>query len=102
PLFLIIIPIYLFSLEKIYFVVETFIPFIIIFSIIYLILRESNILLGLIIFVISGILGYSAFNLPIKEPLLPLLTGLFGLSSIFLSLSDSKNKIIQEIGDKKT
>ena len=101
PLFLIITPIYLLSLEKIYLIVETFIPFVIIFSIIYLILRESNILLGLTIFVISGILGYSAFNLPIKEPLLPLLTGLFGLSSIFLSLSDSNNKIVQEIEDKK-
>ncbi len=85
------------------------IPFILIFVSLYLIFREEKILIGFIVLLLSGFLGYFTFNLPVKEPLLPLLSGLFGVSGLIVSLK-SKTKIpmqrnysLREIGmDKKS
>lgn len=64
-----------------------YIPFILIFISLYIILRENKIWAALVIFLATGILGYSSLNSPIKDPLLPLLGGLFGASSIIISLN---------------
>ena len=40
---------------------------------------------------LAGFLGFLTLNLPVKEPLLPLLTGLFGLSGLIVSI---KNKTV--------
>lgn len=84
-IFLIIFPVIYFLSPLIYIKLKTFIPFILIFFASYSILRENKILLPLIIFLLSGILGFLNLNLPVKEPLLPLLTGLFGLSTLSFS-----------------
>lgn len=61
-------------------------PFLLIFLSFYLIFREENIFLGLTSILLSGFLGLIVFNSPVKEPLLPMLSGLFGISSLFISL----------------
>ena len=58
----------------------------------FMILREEKWKIALLVFLMAGFLGYASLNLPIKEPLLPLLTGLFGASSLLLSIK-SKTKI---------
>ncbi len=45
---------------------------------------------ALIVFLLTGVLGLCVLNLEINEPLLPLLTGLFGGSMLIISI---KNKI---------
>ncbi len=55
-----------------------------------LVFTEKKKLTALFIFLISGLLGLCVLNLNIKEPLLPLLTGLFGSSMLIISI---KNKI---------
>ena len=57
-----------------------------------LILVEKKKFLGLAVFMISGFLGLSVLNMDMKEPLLPLLTGLFGTSTLLLSIKN-KTKI---------
>jgi len=47
---------------------------------------------ALIIFLLAGFLGIASLNLNIKEPLLPLLTGLFGASNLIFSIKQ-KTKI---------
>jgi len=47
---------------------------------------------ALIIFLLAGFLGIASLNLNIKEPLLPLLTGLFGASNLIISIKQ-KTKI---------
>lgn len=84
------IPIFIFFLPKFQSLIFPIIPFILIFASLYLILAESNISLALTIFILAGFLGLISFQLPIKSPLLPLLTGLFGLSTLSVSL---KSKI---------
>jgi putative membrane protein len=55
-----------------------------------LIFIEKKKLTALFVFLLSGILGLCVLNLELKEPLLPLLTGLFGSSMLITSI---KNKI---------
>lgn len=55
----------------------------------YMILKDKNKMLNLLMFFMAGILGLVALNLPlIKEPLLPMLSGLFGCSILINSLND--------------
>jgi putative membrane protein len=83
-------PIFIFLIPLIFNSASFFLPFILIFLSLYLTLREKNPILSITVFILAGFLGFSALNLPVKEPLLPLLTGLFGSSAIIISL---KNKI---------
>lgn len=80
------------------------IPFILIFISTILIFMEDEKLNALKVFFLTGILGWLILNIPetsLNQPLLPLLTGLFGSSTIILSI---KNKIkipTQEIKNPK-
>ena len=73
-----------------------FIPFILIFISLYIVLREEKIWTALIVFLATGILGYSSLNSPVENPLLPLLGGLFGASSIIISLNQKLKIPYQE------
>ncbi len=84
------IPIFIFLLPLIHEAIAKIIPFVLIFISLYLIFREDKFSLSLIIFILAGFLGLITLNLPIKEPLLPLLTGLFGSSALIISLSSKK------------
>src|SRR3989344_1464818 len=83
-----LIPFYLFISP----IIEKFLIKIVAFTLIaislFMIFREEKLLIALVVFILAGFLGYASLNLPINEPLLPLLTGLFGASSILLSLKD--------------
>jgi len=86
PLIILMTPLFIKIVPIIYKKITYIIPFILIFISIYTITREKRIWTGLTIFILTGILGYTALNSPVKEPLLPLLGGLFGGSSIIISL----------------
>lgn len=92
PIVLIITPIFIFALPFIFTAIKTIIPFILILLSVYIIFREEKVLLGSIIFILAGFLGFFSFNLPIKDPLLPLLSGLFGLSGLLMSIK-TKTKL---------
>jgi len=85
-------PLYLTFLPSIFELVRTTIPFILIFISLYLIFREENFTLSIMVFILAGFLGLLTLNLPVKEPLMPLLSGLFGLSALSISLK-TKSKI---------
>jgi len=53
-----------------------------------LVFQEKKKFTALFVFVISGILGLCVLNSNIKEPLLPLFTGLFGSSLLLTSIKD--------------
>jgi putative membrane protein len=50
---------------------------------------------ALIIFLLAGFLGIATFNLSLKEPLLPMFTGLFGASNLLISLRQ-KTRVPQQ------
>ncbi len=97
PIILLFIPLFIFFLPPIYNLLQLIIPFLLIFISLYLIFRENNFLSSLIVFLLAGFLGLATFQLPIKEPLLPLLTGLFGSSTLIVSLKTSSQKLTKQI-----
>ena len=61
-----------------------------------MVFTEKNKLSAFFVFLLSGALGLSVLNMNVKEPLLPLLSGLFGSSTILLSIKD-KVKIPKQL-----
>ncbi len=94
---LIFIPIFIFALPNFYSLIAAIIPFILIFISLYLIFSEENFLNSLVIFLLAGFLGLITFNIPVKEPLLSLLTGLFGSSALIVSLKNKSSIPKQKI-----
>ncbi|MEK6917500.1 MAG: tripartite tricarboxylate transporter permease [Nanoarchaeota archaeon] len=79
------IPLILF-VEKGYNLIKSFIPYILIFVVFFMIFSESKKVLAFFVIAITGVLGYITLNLNMKESLLPLLSGLFGASSLLISI----------------
>ncbi|MFT4326488.1 MAG: tripartite tricarboxylate transporter permease [Candidatus Woesearchaeota archaeon] len=78
------------GIQKIYPYLEQYM-FIILLSVIsFIILKDKRRFIIIPFFLFSGVLGYVALNLPlIKDPLFPLLSGLFGLSILIKSFNDN-------------
>ena len=77
---------------------SSIIGYILIIICIWLILKDNHSkLFALILFILSGCLGLAALNSIAKEPLFPLLSGLFGTSSLLLSLKSKTTIPFQEI-----
>ncbi len=90
-------PLLLFVFPKMQFVLKNHIHIILILLAVILVLREKNRLLGLVVFLLSGTLGIVTLNMSnMNEPLLPLLSGLFGLSSLILSIKNN-SKIPEQV-----
>lgn len=97
-LIIILTPLFYFFLASIYPYAQRIMPFILILVCFYLIYFEKNSRLwAFIIFILSGFLGLASINLPIKESLLPLFTGLFGVSSIITSIGKKEKIPTQKI-----
>ncbi|MDP2925950.1 MAG: tripartite tricarboxylate transporter permease [Nanoarchaeota archaeon] len=97
PIIFILTPIFIFSLSKIYPYVLRIMPLILILISFYLIITEKKKLIALLIFILSGFLGIAVLNISIDEPLLPLFSGLFGASGLFLSINQKTKIPVQEI-----
>ncbi len=97
PLVLIFTPILIFTLPKIYPFAERMMAWILIWICILLIAKEKFRTQALIIFILSGFLGIASLNSNISQPLLPLLTGLFGASALIQSISQKVQIPQQEI-----
>ncbi|MBS3088968.1 tripartite tricarboxylate transporter permease [Candidatus Pacearchaeota archaeon] len=92
PIILIFSVVFILFLPIVFGFVKSIIAYILIFSSLYLVFREKEFILGIVVFLMAGFLGLFAFNLPVREPLLPLLSGLFGLSGLIISVK-TKTKI---------
>ncbi len=100
---IILSPIFIYTLPKAYPYIQNIIPFILIIASFFLIYFEKKKwYLALIIFLLAGFLGLSSLNLPVQQPLLPLLTGLFGASSLILSVLKKQKIPKQKIFSIKT
>jgi putative membrane protein len=67
----------------------------------FMIFYSGNIWRNVFVFGASGILGLAVFGARINEPLFPLLTGMFGISTLIFSLKD-KNTIPKQNFSAKT
>lgn len=101
-LILVFSPLFYFFLPKIYPYAQEIMPLILMVTAFFLIYFEkTNKLWAIIIFSLAGFLGLSTITLPITEPLLPLFTGLFGISSLISSIGLKQNIPKQKIRSLK-
>ena len=100
-----IIPFLIPVVPAIYKYIEPFMAYILIAVSVYMVSKEGNWLQrfwGLFVFLSSGILGLIVLTLPnVKQPLFPMLSGLFGISTLLYSLSQKvtipNQKITEDI-----
>ena len=85
---LLFFPLFIFSMGKLSSVVSYIIGYLLIGIIAYMILKEkSKKLKSLVVFLLAGVLGLLVFSIPnLRQPLFPLLSGLFGFSILIESL----------------
>jgi putative membrane protein len=87
---LLFVPIMFSLIPAAYEKIKDFVAYILIFISIALILKSKNRIITTLIFITSGIIGIISFNIrTIDQPLLPLLSGLFGLSALVLSIKNN-------------
>ena len=88
---IILSPLLIFLVPIIFSNLKNYIGWLLLAVVIFMILREENLnkkFWAFIVVSLSGILGLIVFNVPnLKDPLLPMLSGLFGVSVLFLSLT---------------
>lgn len=82
---IILMPILFFSLPQIYSLLRPFLAYIIIIMLVILFLKNKN-FFSFLTFFFSGILGLIVLNSNLEHKLLPLLTGLFAMSSLISSI----------------
>ena len=90
-------------IKKIYSFIPILIPGLLILVSFFLISLEKRKIPALAVFLLTGILGLCTLNYEsLKEPLLPLLTGLFGSSALIISIKNKTQIPKQEITKPKT
>jgi len=90
-------PLLVFLVPLLYDIIKPWIGWIIVLVVVFLIYREGNSLLALGLFSVSGILGLIVLNMNMEQPLLPMLSGLFGVSGLVLGLQQETSLPIQRI-----
>ncbi len=74
---------------------EKYFALILIGTSLFMLWRDEKKLWAVFVFTISGILGMIIFSMNLKDPLFPLLSGLFGISTLIISLNDNNNIPLQ-------
>jgi len=90
-----------FLISKVYDTLHSFMFWILLGTSILLIFTERKKLTALFVFILSGIFGLCVLNSNVTEPLLPLLTGLFGSSMLIMSIRNKIQIPPQEISSSK-
>jgi len=93
---IIITPILLYILPRFENIITTSIPLLLIIATIFLISKERFKLKAIIVFTLAGFLGIVVLNSNVNQPFLPMLSGLFGISSLIISIKN-KTKIPEQI-----
>lgn len=85
-------PLFMIAMPLLYEGIKKSMALILIAAVLFLMIDEKRRFWAFFIFLLSGVLGLITLELPVKEPLFPLLTGLFGASMIITSINE-KTKI---------
>lgn len=85
---ILLFPFFIFSMKKLSPIVSAMVGYLLIGVMVYMILKDKGKRLkALVVFLLSGALGLLVFSIPnLKQPLFPLLSGLFGFSILIESL----------------
>jgi putative membrane protein len=90
-----------FLVSNIYPTLQKIMPYLLIIICIIMIFSEQKKFKAFIVLALTGILGTCVLNLDLKEPLLPLLSGLFGSSMLIMSINQNTKIPKQDLKFKK-
>ena len=96
-----ITPLIIKVIPSIYNYIQEYIGYILLLTCVFLIFREKKRFWPLVIFLLSGCFGIATLNLNIKDPLFPMLSSLFGIAGILISLNDKVKIPKQKITSPK-
>ncbi len=102
---LLLIPVLIPVIPFLYELISPYIGYLLAFVIVFMVVKDlklKKIMLNLFIVLLSGCLGLIVLNFPnLKQPLFPMLSGLFGTSALLMSLSNNvkipEQKITEDI-----
>ncbi|MFW6450589.1 MAG: tripartite tricarboxylate transporter permease [Nanoarchaeota archaeon] len=88
-------------------IIQDYIAYLLIATVMFMVLRDRKKFWAIIVFFLSGAMGLIVLNTPMfSNPLFPMLSGLFGISTLLISLNESqaipKQKHEQRIKLRKT
>jgi putative membrane protein len=84
-----LIPFFMFIANKVYPYLKPVMVYLLILIVAYMILKDKDKFWSFLLFLLSGTLGVIVFSVPMKEPLFPLLSGLFGVSGLMISFFEN-------------
>lgn len=76
---------------KIYAIIKGYMVVLLIIIILAMTLQNTRRIWACVVFLLAGITGVIVFQLPIKDPLFPLLSGLFGIATLLMSLFEKEH-----------
>jgi putative membrane protein len=95
-------PLFLWVVKYLYPIVDPYIKYFIVLVVLFMIFRDRKKLWATVVFITSGALGFLVLNTHgISNPLFPLLSGMFGVSTLLYSLKDTNNLPVQTESDDK-
>jgi putative membrane protein len=85
-------PLFLVIVEHGYPVVRDYMGYLLLVTAFFMILRDRKKLWAVFVFLLSGVLGLIVLNIPgFDNPLFPMLSGMFGISTLLISLNSSQS-----------
>lgn len=98
---ILLFPLFLLFVKHLYIYIEPYVKYFIVLVILFMILKDNKKIWATTVFLISGILGLIVLNsTQIENPLFPMLSGMFGISTLLYSLKDKNNIPKQKIYDE--
>ena len=93
-----LIPFFVLIANKVYPLLKPYLAYLLLGIIAFMILRGKQKFWAFLLFILSGSLGVLTFSIPnLKEPMFPLLSGLFGVSGLLLNFFDNTSIPAQNI-----
>lgn len=97
---ILLIPLFMLTAKNIFSFLKPYLLYLLVAIICYMILKEKKKIFAILVFLLSGTLGVIVLSIGMKEPLFPMLSGLFGLSGLFLSYFEITKIPRQEIDNE--
>jgi putative membrane protein len=96
---IILFPLFYFITMNTYSFFERYFAYMLIGVLFFMVWKDRRKMWAVFVIFISGMFGLIVFNLDMKEPLMPMLSGLFGISTLIISYFDNNNIPEQKLMD---
>jgi len=97
-----LMPLLVFIVPWLYEFIRPYVGYLILLMLGFMVLRDSKRMWGLFVILVSGFFGYVVLHTPnVSDPLFPMLSGMYGVSTLLFSLKDNNSiphqKVDQEL-----